>query len=228
MTMQFSKLEAEVAAHEIKQSQSSIAWQNIYRTKIKRAVDLVLSLIALPVVVPIIALLAFLIMMDGHKPFYSQLRVGKDGRHFRMWKLRTMMVNADTLLDEYLASNQDARREWDKHQKLKHDPRITWIGAILRKCSIDELPQLWNVLNGSMSLVGPRPIMVCQREGYTGQAYFNLLPGLTGLWQVSDRNRCEFTGRIYYDELYNRTVSFKTDVRILFKTISVVLRGTGY
>ena len=166
-------------------------------------------------------------MLDGHNPFYSQMRVGKNGRSFRMWKLRTMVPNADEMLESYLAEHPAARLEWNATQKLKRDPRVTWLGFLLRKTSLDELPQLWNVLNGTMSLVGPRPIMVNQRDAYTGHAYFNLRPGLTGAWQVSDRNNCDFIDRVRYDDLYDNDLSFRRDFGIMLETLRVVARGTG-
>lgn len=190
--------------------------------------DVTLTVLAAPVVVPLVVLLAALVALDGKNPFYSQMRVGRDGRHFRMWKLRTMVVNADKLLEAYLAQNPAARLEWDATQKLKRDPRITWLGRVLRKSSLDELPQLLNVLNGTMSLVGPRPMMVQQRQSYGGTSYFNLRPGLTGLWQVSDRNESTFAARVAFDDAYDRTLSAATDALILLRTIRVVLRGTGY
>lgn len=199
-----------------------------YRDKTKRLLDFTLTLITLPVVVPFVALMALLIALDRHNPFYSQLRVGKNGRTFRIWKLRTMVHNADALLDAYLAENTAARLEWDRTQKLKKDPRITFIGRLLRKTSADELPQLWNVLNGTMSLVGPRPMMVNQKASYCGEGYYRLRPGITGPWQVSDRNECSFTERGRYDDLYDQTVSFRTDIAILLRTVMVVVRGTGY
>jgi exopolysaccharide production protein ExoY len=113
-------------------------------------------------------------------------------------------------------------------QKLKEDPRITPVGRVLRKISLDELPQLFNVLTGDMSLVGPRPIMVNQKALYPGQRYYDLRPGLTGLWQVSDRNECSFAGRSRFDDIYHRTMSFGIDLRIIGQTVSVVFRGTGY
>ena len=115
-----------------------------------------------------------------------------------------MVHNADELLEAYLAENPAAKLEWDATQKLKRDPRITLVGRILRKTSLDELPQLWNVLNGTMSLVGPRPMMLCQRASYSGQSYYNLKPGITGLWQISDRNESEFIARVRYDDVYDR------------------------
>ncbi|WP_299832340.1 sugar transferase [uncultured Roseobacter sp.] len=200
----------------------------IYRHFAKRAFDIVIALVLLPVAFPIIALFALLIARDGHNPFYSQMRVGRNGDSFRMWKLRTMVHNADQRLAECLAQDPRARQEWETTQKLKNDPRITLIGRILRKISADELPQLLNVLNGTMSLVGPRPMMLCQRDSYTGNSYFDLRPGITGLWQVSDRNEGAFIDRVKFDEAYNRALSLKTDFAILLRTIDVVWRGTGY
>lgn len=199
-----------------------------YRTKGKRALDIALLVAAAPFVVPFILASALLIMIDGHNPFYSQMRIGKGGKVFRMWKLRTMVHNADELLDAYLAENPVAKLEWDSTQKLKRDPRITLVGRILRKTSLDELPQLWNVLNGSMSIVGPRPMMVSQKEHYNGKGYYRLQPGITGMWQVSDRNEGEFVGRVRYDDMYDRMVSLRLDVKVLLRTVVVVFRCTGY
>lgn len=202
--------------------------KTFYRSKAKHALDVILTVLALPVAVPLILILAALVALDGHSPLYSQQRLGRNGKHFRIWKLRTMVHKADRHLESYLERNSDARQEWKTTQKLKNDPRITRVGRLLRKTSMDELPQLWNVLNGTMSLVGPRPMMPTQRSLYPGQNYFSLKPGITGLWQISDRNNCEFSSRAYYDDLYEKTVSLKTDISILLRTVGVVLRGTGY
>ncbi|MCE8469544.1 sugar transferase, partial [Rhodovulum sulfidophilum] len=142
---------------------SAAAGWGAYRKVFKRVVDLTLVLLSAPFSVPLIALLALLVALDGHNPFYTQLRVGRNGRYFRIWKLRSMVPDADRILEAYLASNPAARREWNATQKLRHDPRITRIGRVLRKLSLDELPQLFNVANGTMSLVGPRPMMVKQQ-----------------------------------------------------------------
>ncbi len=195
----------------------------------KRTLDLSLVLLALPVVLPLIAMMALAVaVLTGGQPFYSQLRVGRDGKPFRMWKLRTMVKDADALLEKHLQANPCARAEWDATQKLKNDPRITSVGRLMRKTSMDELPQLFNVFNGTMSLVGPRPMMVFQKDFYHGLAYFELRPGITGLWQVSDRNNCDFKDRVAYDDLYNDKLSLKTDVAILWRTVGVVLRATGH
>jgi len=207
---------------------SGVARFRFYRDLGKPVLDKILILLAAPLVFPVIALLALLVALDGGKPFYTQLRVGKGGKSFRMWKIRTMVHNADARLESHLASDPAARAEWTTTQKLKKDPRITPIGHFLRKSSLDELPQLFNVLGGSMALVGPRPMMLHQEPLYTGQAYFRLAPGITGLWQISDRNNCDFIDRVHYDETYGKSVSLVTDLRILFKTLAVVLRGTGY
>lgn len=207
----------------------SEAPRSLYSLGGKRLLDLLLVIFTAPVSVPLILLLAFLVALDGGRPFYTQMRVGWGGSSFRMWKLRTMVPDADAKLAAYLAANPKARREWDATQKLKNDPRITWLGRFLRKTSLDELPQLFNVFNGTMSLVGPRPMMPEQRRLYdNGFAYYRLRPGVTGLWQISDRNECRFVDRVRYDNDYERVLSLQTDFRILLATVRVVLRGTGY
>lgn len=210
------------------ESQPRPAVSVLYRKGFKRAFDTLVILAALPVIVPVILLLAVLAMRDAGPPFYRQLRVGRGGRLYTMWKLRTMVVDADSKLETHLAADPGARREWDSSQKLKADPRITRIGRFLRKSSLDELPQLWNVLRGDMSLVGPRPMLPEQTPLYPGAAYYGLRPGITGLWQVSERNESTFADRAHYDTRYDRTLSLITDLRLLVATIRVVVRGTGY
>jgi len=201
----------------------------VYTSGGKRALDLVVLTVSAPFWLFLIAAAALAIWIaDRKSPFYSQLRVGRDGKTFRLWKLRTMVVDADARLEAHLAANPAARAEWDATQKLKNDPRITAVGCILRKTSLDELPQLFNVALGDMSIVGPRPIMVNQRAIYAGHAYYSLRPGLTGLWQVSKRNESEFADRVRFDEVYCRVQSLKTDFGVISKTFGVVLRGTGY
>lgn len=202
--------------------------KGIYRNALKRVLDVTAILMAAPVVVPVVAGLALWVARDGGKPFYSQMRVGKDGKRFRMWKLRSMVCDADERMEDYLAAHPEARLEWDTTQKLKNDPRITPVGKIIRQTSLDELPQLWNVFVGEMSLVGPRPIMLSQQIIYPGVAYYRLRPGCTGFWQTAGRNRTTFEARAEYDTAYDENLSFLTDVKILFSTIGVMLRGTGY
>jgi exopolysaccharide production protein ExoY len=202
--------------------------KGVYGRLAKRLFDIFAVLAAAPVVLPVVALLALLVARDGHAPFYRQARVGRGGRVFTLWKLRSMVPNAEARLADYLAQNPAARAEWNTTQKLKRDPRITRFGKILRKTSLDELPQLWNVLTGDMSLVGPRPMMPEQEPLYPGRAYYTLRPGITGLWQISDRNETTFAARAEYDADYARALSFGMDMKILLSTVGVVTRGTGY
>lgn len=200
---------------------------SVYRTGIKRVFDLAFVLAILPLILPVILIVAALIALDGGNPFFLQKRVGKDGRVFSMIKLRSMVMDAETKLLDYLASNPEAKAEWDEKQKLSNDPRITLIGRIIRKSSIDELPQFFNVLLGDMSVVGPRPMMPSQRELYPGQAYYALKPGITGFWQIGDRHQTGFADRARYDADYYRLMSLKTDITVVLKTVRVVCKGTG-
>ncbi|RFP88081.1 sugar transferase [Rhodobacteraceae bacterium 63075] len=201
--------------------------QGVYRNRFKRMLDILIVLIAAPAALLILLPLMALIALDGRPPIYSQLRIGKNGRAFRMFKLRTMVADADQILEAYLAQNPEARAEWDERQKLNHDPRITLFGAILRKSSLDELPQLLNVLLGQMAIVGPRPMMVGQQSLYPGRAYYEMRPGITGYWQIAERNETSFPQRAEYDAAYFRDLSFMTDARVIAKTVRVVLHGTG-
>jgi lipopolysaccharide/colanic/teichoic acid biosynthesis glycosyltransferase len=193
----------------------------------KRVLDVTTTLVSAPLLLPLVGCLALIVSRDGGRAFYGQARLGKDGTVFRIWKLRSMVPDADARLEEYLAQDPAARQEWESTQKLRHDPRITTLGRYLRKYSLDELPQFWNVLLGQMSLVGPRPMFPEQKPLYPGTAYFDVRPGLTGLWQVSERNRCSFAERADYDTVYARTMSLRTDFMILLRTVAVVMRGTG-
>jgi lipopolysaccharide/colanic/teichoic acid biosynthesis glycosyltransferase len=199
-----------------------------YRNFLKRVIDLALVIATSIVTIPLVLVLALIVALDGSAPFYRSARVGRRGRNFQMVKLRTMVPDADGMLERYLNDNPSAQLEWDSTQKLKSDPRITRFGHFLRKTSLDELPQLWNVFTGDMSLVGPRPMMPAQRPMYDGLAYYYLRPGITGTWQVSGRNEVEFSKRADFDRDYDRRLSFRTDVSLIFRTLVVVLKGTGY
>ncbi len=199
-----------------------------YRNAFKRAFDVTAIVLAAPIVVPIVAALAIAVSRDGGQAFYTQQRVGQGGRAFRMWKLRSMVSDADERMAHYLAANPEARAEWDETQKLKNDPRITPFGRFLRRASLDELPQLWNVLLGDMSLVGPRPMMLNQQALYPGTAYYALRPGVTGYWQTAGRNRTTFEARAEFDAIYEQDLSLATDLRILSRTVGVVMNCTGY
>lgn len=196
----------------------------------KRLLDLFGSGIGLLLLSPLLGLLALLIAIDSPGGvFYRQRRLGKNGVEFDMLKFRTMHRNADAVLQEYLQQNPAARAEWDAYQKLHNDPRITRVGRFLRRFSLDELPQLWNVFIGEMSVVGPRPIMLNQRELYGPnlQHYMRVVPGITGLWQISGRNHTSFAQRTEFDVTYVMNWSIWLDIWILIRTIWVVLRRDG-
>ena len=229
MSLNANDLSDELGAHGPSAGLVQISSRaGMYRRFFKRILDVLAVLTAALIVLPLIAVLALIVASDGSNPFYWSERVGLRGRNFGMLKLRTMVPDADQLLERYLARTPTARLEWDSTQKLKMDPRITRIGRFLRKTSLDELPQLWNVLIGEMSLVGPRPMMPSQRVLYTGLAYYSLRPGITGPWQVSDRNEVEFSRRADFDREYDRTLCLATDIKLLFATLRVVMKGTGY
>lgn len=224
-----SKIEMQYSLRLVPQSvpdRQEIKPRFLYFTA-KRAFDVVVTLLAAPFALAIVGICVVLIRSDGGKAFYRQPRVGKGGRLFNLWKLRTMAPDAEQRLQTYLAADPVAKAEWETMQKLRNDPRITRLGKCLRKYSIDEIPQLYNVLVGDMSLVGPRPMLPEQRQHYPGTAYFDMRPGLTGLWQISERNGCTFTERALHDTRYSGIMSFSTDLWILMRTPAVVLKGTG-
>ena len=202
---------------------------SVYRHLGKRLLDIVLVLATAPLSVTLIAIAATALWLESGGPFYRQDRRGRGGKAFSILKLRTMVRDADQRLDEMLARDPAMRAEWDATQKLKTDPRITRVGNFLRRTSLDEVPQLWNVLRGDMSLVGPRPMMPDQSAIYGNTGHYDALrPGLTGLWQVSRRNESFFIERVKLDADYGRSLSFLGDLKLLFKTVGVVLRRTGY
>jgi Undecaprenyl-phosphate galactose phosphotransferase WbaP len=196
----------------------------------KRSIDLFLVGLILPLVTLPILLIGLLVRLESPGPiFYGHHRVGRGQRKFRIWKIRTMKTNADELLRIVLAKDGNLREEWTRDRKLRNDPRITRVGRFLRKTSLDELPQLWNVLRGEMSLVGPRPIVEEEVAAY-GQnfsLYCRVTPGLTGLWQVSGRNAVSRRDRVRLDSYYVRNWSPWLDLHILARTASVVLTGAG-
>lgn len=195
----------------------------------KRVFDVSLAFFLLPVLVPIIFLLWVLVKRDGGAGFYAQPRIGKDGKAFRCWKIRTMVVDADRKLATFLARNPDAMDEWDAFHKLSDDPRITRVGAFLRQTSLDELPQIWNVIRGEMSFVGPRPVVRAEvrRYGSFRYTYLSMKPGITGVWQTSARNDVCFADRADFDNAYYNTMSVALDTKLVLKTALVVLNRTG-
>ena len=196
----------------------------------KRLLDLAFSVLLLVCLSPLLALIALLIRLESPgKALYRQSRIGLYDGRFRVWKFRSMRANSDALLAEYLAKNPEAADEWRRDHKLKHDPRVTRLGRILRKTSLDELPQLLNVVRGEMSLVGPRPIVdsEVQKYGNSFALYRQVIPGLTGLWQVSGRNERSYDERVELDTYYVRNWSPWLDIYLLARTVKVVVTGYG-
>lgn len=206
------------------------AGNSVYARIGKRVLDIVLVLALLPIAIPMVALFALTLLILGDSPFYSQKRLGMNGRVFRIWKLRTMRQDADQVLAELLARDAQRKLEWERTQKLKDDPRVTWLGSFLRRTSIDELPQLLNVLTGDMSMIGPRPMMLDQASLYGPSlpAYLSLRPGISGKWQVTERNDADFRRRALIDLEYSREVSLRTDLQIVAQTVTTILRSTGH
>ncbi len=196
----------------------------------KRVFDASVALVCLVLLAPLFALVALAIWsVDGGSPFYRHRRLGRDRRSFGCLKFRSMRVDGDAILARHLADNPAARAEWARTRKLKHDPRITPIGQLLRKSSLDELPQLINILRGDMSLVGPRPIVDAEVEKYgeAAPAYFAVRPGLTGAWQVSGRSDTTYAERVRLDRDYVASRSFAGDILIIMRTIPAVFLVKG-
>lgn len=196
---------------------------------VKRLFDICGSLALLALLSPLFAVLAWKVSRDGGSPFFGHERVGQGGRKFKCYKFRSMVINAQQVLQELLERDPVARAEWDRDFKLKNDPRVNRVGHFLRRTSLDELPQLWNVLKGEMSLVGPRPVVEAElpRYGEDVSYYLMVKPGMTGLWQVSGRNDVDYDTRVYFDAWYVKNWSLWTDIAILFKTVGVVFGRSG-
>ena len=197
----------------------------------KRAFDLGIVLAAAPIWVPVVFLLWVLVRRDGHDGFFAQTRVGYSGRAFKMWKLRTMVPEAEAALQALLANDLKAAQEWEQRQKLTADPRLTTLGRSLRKYSLDELPQLWNVLRGEMSLIGPRPFLPEQKPLYDAvpgsNAYYTVRPGIGGPWQVGSRNASSFKSRVAYDAKYVSDLSLYRDLVLLVRSAARMVRPSG-
>lgn len=197
----------------------------------KRLIDILGGIVGTFVLIPLTIGIAIanLICKDNGPIFYSQYRIGKNGKLFKMYKYRSMVVGADEKLKKYLEENEEARKEYKKYKKLKHDPRVTKVGEFIRKTSLDEFPQFINVLKGDMSLVGPRPYLEREKEDMNG--YYKYIttfkPGLTGLWQISGRSDVDFVTRIDLDMQYYYNHSLKGDIKILFKTAMKLVKREG-
>lgn len=199
------------------------------RVWMKRAFDIAVSFLLIILLMPLLAWIAIRIRVSGPKILFKHRRVGQKGSTFNCYKFRTMALNSDQLLKELLERDPLARSEWEEKMKITNDPRITSIGHLLRKTSLDELPQLWNVLRGDMSLVGPRPIVdkEMSRYGNRIEFYTSVKPGITGLWQVSGRSDTDYKTRVQLDTWYVKNWTLWNDIAILFKTVKVVLNRSG-
>ncbi|HKT65159.1 MAG TPA: sugar transferase [Burkholderia sp.] len=225
------QVRAAAIAHADLRGPLDIGHRTVGRVKrmVKRGFDLAGASLLLVMLAPALLGIAWMVRRDGGPAIFGHERVGRDGRRFKCLKFRSMVTNADAVLKALLARDADARVEWDREFKLKNDVRITPIGRFLRKTSLDELPQLLNVLRGEMSLVGPRPIVEAELERYGADVRYYLMakPGMTGLWQVSGRNDTDYSTRVLLDVSYVREWSLRRDIGILFRTINVVVRGSG-
>ncbi len=205
--------------------------QRTFRYRVvKRVLDVGLILLASPVLLLVVGVIAVAVRMSGPGPvFFTHRRIRCHGTFFTMWKFRTMCVNSAEVLASHVASSPEAQREWARSHKLHSDPRITRVGAFLRRTSLDELPQMWNVLNGTMSLVGPRPIVAAEVEKYGEffEDYCKVTPGVTGLWQVSGRSSLTYDERVQIDSRYVQGWSLWGDVKILARTMVSVVKQHG-
>ena len=211
----------------VKRQKQSIAFRIT-----KRTIDIIAGLVGTILLIPITILVWFvrIIKKENNGPlFFEQLRIGKDGKQFRMYKYRSMCMNADETLKKYLEENEVARKEYKKYKKLKNDPRITKVGCFLRKTSLDEFPQFINVLKGDMSLVGPRPYLPREQKDM-GEYYSSIIkvkPGITGPWQVRGRNKLDFEDRMNLDVEYVNNMSIKNDLKMVWKTVTKVVKKDG-
>lgn len=217
---------------ELKPILGEIKKQNIAYRFVKRLVDIIGGLVGIVILIPmsLIIWMVEVLKKENDGPlFYKQVRVGKNGKSFKVYKYRSMCVNADEKLKEYLKENDKARKEFKKYHKLKCDPRITKVGKVLRATSLDEFPQLINVLKGDMSLVGPRPVTDEEVEAYGNlkQKFLSVKPGLTGYWQVNGRSNTEYDDRVKMELYYVDNATLILDLKILLKTLIVVIKKEG-
>lgn len=225
-----SVMAAGFAAHSMVLASPHAAWRNGARPWLKRALDVLGAGALLLLLAPVMLVLTWLVRADGGAAFYAHRRVGRGGDAFGCLKFRSMVVDSQARLDALLARDADARAEWDATRKLRHDPRVTRVGRFLRATSLDELPQLVNVLRGEMSLVGPRPVTQAELDQFYGAAgahYTSVRPGITGLWQVSGRSDTSYSQRVALDVAYVATPSLWQDIRILLRTPMAVLSRRG-
>ena len=217
----------EIKTEDEENKKSKIAYKFI-----KRVIDIIGSIIGIVILIPVTAIvyIARKILKEDDGPlFYEHLRYGKNGKQFRLYKFRSMCMHADQKLKEYLESNEEARKEFEKNQKLKNDPRITKLGNFLRKTSLDELPQMLNILKGEMSFIGPRPVVDGEIEKYgeNKDKFLSVKPGLTGYWQVNGRSNTTYEERMEMELYYVDNCSLWLDIKIFFKTFIAVFKKEG-
>jgi len=195
----------------------------------KRCMDIIFSLSIALFFLPVIIVCWVLLVFSNGPVVFSQQRIGRGGKQFRVYKFRTMVPNAQQVLKDILASDPILRAEYERDHKLKNDPRVTVVGKFLRRTSLDELPQLWNIFKGEMSLVGPRPVEEFEMRKYGVHAhyYYSQRPGLTGLWQISGRSNVTYAQRVAMDTYYSRKRTLWLDLNIIFATVKVVLSSRG-
>lgn len=210
---------------------SIIGIKDICYLSTKRLFDILIGLIGLIILIPIILLIKIATLCSGdfNSIFFTQNRIGKNGKEFKFYKFRSMVPNADTVLFQLLEKDKKLNEEYKKNKKLKNDPRITKIGKIIRRTSIDELPQLLNVLKGDMTLIGNRPYLPREKKDM-GDYFYDIVktkPGLTGYWQVSGRKDVSFQNRLKLEKYYSNNRSLKLDIKIFFKTFGAIIGGHG-
>ena len=225
---------AAIAPHHMSEAAAQVVFSSEQTRRlervVKRSLDIGVAGTALLLLLPLFILIGLLVRAGDRKtPIFRHMRIGRGGRSFGCLKYRSMVIDGDAVLRAHLAADPSAQREWDETHKLTNDPRVTPLGSVLRKTSLDELPQLVNVLRGEMSLVGPRPIVAAEIERY-GSAFrtcFSVTPGVTGLWQVSGRSDCSYAERVALDLDYASRWSFARDIAIMLRTIPAVLAQRG-
>ena len=225
-------VEASAGSHHGRRDRSTYTRPStLFRYRVlKRILDILVVLLGLPVLLPALLIVAALVRFTSPGPvFFSHRRICRDGAFFSMWKFRTMCVNSSEVLEQYLAKHPKARAEWNRTHKLRCDPRVTPVGDFLRRYSLDELPQAWNVILGQMSMVGPRPIVAAEVEKYAENFdfYCRVKPGVTGLWQVSGRSKLSYEARVKLDCHYVEHWSLFRDIRLMFATFKSVVNRDG-
>lgn len=221
------KVDGEKQVLEVNEATARSGAQKRWYYRTKRVVDIILAAVGIVIAILPMAIISILIMVESPGPaIYTQERIGKNGKPFRIYKFRSMYVNAEEMIANFTS---EQKKEWDENYKLNHDPRVTKIGIFLRKSSMDELPQLLNILKGELSIVGPRPVVAEELEKYGDRKteFLSVTPGLTGYWQAYARSTCTYEQRIEMEIYYVEHANLTWDVKIMLATIGAVLSGRG-